>query len=65
MYNEIPLLLALGIISEAGISGTMWPFLVAAPTNHIRNVTPWFNVHGADDHIVFPFLPVTRPFEKI
>ncbi|CAK8994526.1 unnamed protein product [Durusdinium trenchii] len=40
------------------ISGTMWPFLVGDPSNPVRNITPWFNVHGTDDSIVFPFLPV-------
>lgn len=53
--------LAMSNISAAvSISGTMWPFLVADPTNQpVPAVTPWFNVHSSKDGIVFPFLAAT------
>ncbi|CAJ1409128.1 unnamed protein product [Effrenium voratum] len=46
------------VSAAVGISSTMWPFLVGAPSNQQRNVTPWFNVHGQMDNVVFPFLAV-------
>ena len=46
------------ISAAVSISGTIWPFLVAAPTNDVQRVTPWFNLHSTGDATVFPFLAV-------
>eukprot|EP00438_Fugacium_kawagutii_P004478 Skav232401 [mRNA] locus=scaffold1077:664272:664718:- [translate_table: standard] len=46
------------VSAAVSISGTMWPFLVAAPRNHPRDVAPWFDVHGTKDSTVFAFLAV-------
>ena len=52
--------LASNVSAAVSLSGTMWPFLVAAPSNQVHRVTPWFNVHSKGDDIVFPFLAAPR-----
>mmetsp|Transcript_28132 Transcript_28132/g.65402 ORF Transcript_28132/g.65402 Transcript_28132/m.65402 type:complete len:294 (-) Transcript_28132:61-942(-) len=46
------------VTASLGLAGTLWPFLVGQPGNVVRGATPWFNVHGNRDDIVFPFLAV-------
>lgn len=52
------------ISAAVSISGTIWPFLVAAPTNDVQRVTPWFNLHSTGDATVFPFLAVPCQADK-
>ncbi|CAE8683600.1 unnamed protein product, partial [Polarella glacialis] len=42
------------IAAAVGISGCLWPFLLHSPRN--LQPTPWFDVHGDQDAVVFPFL---------
>lgn len=47
------------VSAAVSISGTLWPFLVAAPRNHQRDVAPWFDLHSTKDSTVFSFLAAT------
>lgn len=44
------------ITAAVGLSGCIWPFLLTDTENHKWRYTPWFDVHGSHDTIVFGFL---------